>query len=91
MNLYANARDAMPKGGELRIEASRQDKKAMVVVKDTGYGMDKETQERCFDPFFTTKEISKGTGLSLFHHKRNQQRNGSRAFRNVWNSERAWG
>lgn len=65
MNLYANARDAMPKGGELRIEASRQDKKAMVVVKDTGYGMDKETQERCFDPFFTTKEISKGTGLGL--------------------------
>jgi CheY-like chemotaxis protein len=37
----------------------------MVVVKDTGYGMDKETQERCFDPFFTTKEISKGTGLGL--------------------------
>ena len=65
MNLYANARDAMPKGGELRVEASKQDRKAMVVVTDTGYGMDKETQERCFDPFFTTKEISKGTGLGL--------------------------
>lgn len=65
MNLYANARDAMPKGGELRIEARKKGRKALLAVSDTGCGMDKETQDRCFDPFFTTKEISKGTGLGL--------------------------
>ena len=65
MNLYANARDAMPEGGELRIEARKRRGKALVAVSDTGCGMDKETQERCFDPFFTKKEISKGTGLGL--------------------------
>jgi PAS domain S-box-containing protein len=65
MNLYANARDAMPEGGELRIEARKRRGKALIAVSDTGCGMDKETQERCFDPFFTTKEISKGTGLGL--------------------------
>ena len=65
MNLYANARDAMPEGGELRIEAGKRGGKALVIVSDMGCGMNKETQERCFDPFFTTKEISKGTGLGL--------------------------
>jgi PAS domain S-box-containing protein len=65
MNLYANARDAMPEGGELRIGARKKGGKALVAVSDTGCGMDGETQERCFDPFFTTKEIIKGTGLGL--------------------------
>jgi len=65
MNLCTNARDAMPGGGELHIEASRKRGKALVVISDTGHGMDKETREKCFDPFFTTKELNKGTGLGL--------------------------
>ncbi len=65
MNLYNNARDAMPEGGTLSIEARQEGNSAMVIVSDTGNGMDEETIEKCFDPFFTTKEIGKGTGLGL--------------------------
>jgi PAS domain S-box-containing protein len=65
MNLCTNARDAMPDGGVLRIEARREGKEAVVIVADTGYGMDRGTQEKCFDPFFTTKPIGQGTGLGL--------------------------
>jgi PAS domain S-box-containing protein len=54
MNLCTNARDAMPEGGELCIESKKEGENAMVTIADTGYGMDRETQERCFDPFFTT-------------------------------------
>jgi CheY-like chemotaxis protein len=55
----------MPEGGELHIEAKKEGETALVIITDTGIGMDKETQERCFDPFFTTKEVNKGTGLGL--------------------------
>jgi PAS domain S-box-containing protein len=65
MNLCANARDAMPGGGMLTIEARRQGDRALVLVSDTGCGMDKETKDKCLDPFFTTKEVNKGTGLGL--------------------------
>jgi two-component system cell cycle sensor histidine kinase/response regulator CckA len=65
MNLCTNAMDAMPEGGELHMEAKKEEGKALVIIADTGQGMDKETQERCFDPFFTTKEVDKGTGLGL--------------------------
>jgi len=65
MNLCTNARDAMPEGGELRIEVRKQGSNALVLLSDSGHGMNKETQERCFDPFFTTKEVDKGTGLGL--------------------------
>ncbi|MBW1887577.1 MAG: sigma 54-interacting transcriptional regulator, partial [Deltaproteobacteria bacterium] len=65
MNLCTNARDAMPDGGELRIEAGRKGDMAEVIVSDTGCGLDKETREKCFDPFFTRKEVGKGTGLGL--------------------------
>jgi two-component system cell cycle sensor histidine kinase/response regulator CckA len=65
MNLCTNARDAMPGGGILRIEARRENNQAVVVISDTGTGMDRETLEKCFDPFFTTKAIGKGTGLGL--------------------------
>ena len=65
MNLCTNASDAMPDGGALRIEARREADRALVVVSDTGFGMDKETREKCLDPFFTTKEVNKGTGLGL--------------------------
>ena len=65
MNLFSNARDAMPDGGKLRVEAKRRKDKIVVKVSDTGYGMDEETMEKIFDPFFTLKDVGKGTGLGL--------------------------
>jgi signal transduction histidine kinase/CheY-like chemotaxis protein len=65
MNIFNNARDAMPDGGLIKIEARRENGMAVITVSDSGRGMDKQTRERCFDPFFTTKEIGKGTGLGL--------------------------
>lgn len=65
MNLYTNARDAMPEGGVLEIDARQEENLAVVCVTDSGEGMDVETRNKCFDPFFTTKEVGKGTGLGL--------------------------
>jgi PAS domain S-box-containing protein len=80
MNLATNARDAMPAGGTLRLEASRTTLTeeacatqgwgvpgtyAVLDVTDTGVGMDAETQLHLFEPFFTTKPVDVGTGLGL--------------------------
>jgi PAS domain S-box-containing protein len=68
LNLAANARDAMPNGGKLRIETNNAEKDNEYVVlaaTDTGTGMDTATRQRMFEPFFTTKETGQGTGLGL--------------------------
>ena len=65
INLFANARDAMPDGGVLDVAARVEGRIAEVRVADTGEGMDNEVRKKCFDPFFTTKDIDKGTGLGL--------------------------
>jgi two-component system cell cycle sensor histidine kinase/response regulator CckA len=69
-NLAANARDAMPDGGTLRIELARlpdegAPTRALLRFCDTGVGMGADTLARIFDPFFTTKPAGLGTGLGL--------------------------
>jgi len=65
VNLFLNARDAMPAGGELKIQTSMNDSMVIVDIRDTGVGISEENIKRIFDPFFTTKRTGKGTGLGL--------------------------
>jgi signal transduction histidine kinase len=69
VNLVANARDAMPKGGTLSVRARRclgpDGSLAELSIVDTGIGIPEENLDRLFDAFFTTKQPGKGTGLGL--------------------------
>jgi len=79
LNLYVNASDAMPDGGDLHINTSTVTDKDMankpyqpkpgnyvlIEISDNGIGMDDNTVRRVFEPFFTTKEMGRGTGLGL--------------------------
>jgi hypothetical protein len=65
LNLFLNARDAMPKGGWLTIVTRSVGDKAVMEVSDTGSGIPVDQLSRIYDPFFTTKDIGKGTGLGL--------------------------
>jgi two-component system cell cycle sensor histidine kinase/response regulator CckA len=79
LNLFVNAADSMPVGGDLILKTMNATHKDMngrlykpkpgnyvqLTVTDTGTGMDKKTQKRIFDPFFTTKAMGRGTGLGL--------------------------
>ncbi len=65
LNLFLNARDAMPKGGWLTVETRLEDGQVVAEVADTGSGIPSEHLSRIYDPFFTTKLIGKGTGLGL--------------------------
>ena len=74
-NLAVNARDAMPGGGELSIEVARSADRqlALLVVRDTGTGIDAVTAAQIFEPFFTTKGMEgTGLGLSMVHGIVNQ-------------------
>ena len=65
VNLFLNARDAMPAGGELRVHTGMNESMVIVDIEDTGTGISEEEIKRIYDPFFTTKGTSKGTGLGL--------------------------
>lgn len=77
LNLAVNARDAMPDGGQLRIDVTcevmapenglrlREGRYIRLSVADNGIGMDQDTAEKAIEPFFTTKGVGQGTGLGL--------------------------
>jgi len=65
LNLFLNAKDAMPKGGWLSVSTRIEDGQVLAEVGDTGPGIPSEHLSRIYDPFFTTKSIGKGTGLGL--------------------------
>jgi PAS domain S-box-containing protein len=65
LNLFLNARDAMPGGGMLEVRTAAYNGSIEVEVTDTGSGIPAENLHRIFDPFFTTKSTGKGTGLGL--------------------------
>ncbi|MEJ7846535.1 MAG: ATP-binding protein [Pyrinomonadaceae bacterium] len=65
LNLFLNARDAMPDGGEISVITSQLDSEIIIAIIDSGTGIEDANEKNVFDPFFTTKPAGKGTGLGL--------------------------
>jgi len=65
LNMFKNAKEAMSKGGTLTIRTSREDKKVLIQIQDTGVGIPEDLRNKIFEAFFTTKQKVKGVGLGL--------------------------
>jgi signal transduction histidine kinase len=65
LNLFMNARDAMPAGGMVEVRTASNNGTVEIEITDTGSGIPRENLHRIFDPFFTTKSSGRGTGLGL--------------------------
>jgi len=65
LNMFKNAKEAMPKGGTLTIRTSAEDNKVLIQTQDTGVGIPEDLRNKIFEAFFTTKQKVKGVGLGL--------------------------
>ena len=65
LNLFKNAKEAMPKAGILTVRTERQEKSVLIHIQDTGVGIPEEIRNKIFEAFFTTKQKVKGVGLGL--------------------------
>ena len=65
LNIFKNAKEAMPKGGTLFVRTSQEDNRVLIHIQDTGIGIPEAIKDKIFDAFFTTKQKVKGVGLGL--------------------------
>ncbi len=65
LNMFKNAKEAMPMGGTLLVRTSREDDRVLIDIQDTGIGIPEAIKDKIFDAFFTTKQKVKGVGLGL--------------------------
>jgi PAS domain S-box-containing protein len=65
LNMFKNAKEAMPNGGSLIVRTSQEDNKVLIHIQDTGVGIPEEIRNKIFEAFFTTKQKVKGVGLGL--------------------------
>jgi len=67
LNLFTNAQQAMPQGGDLRVDLSDDGEQATILISDSGPGFAEESLKRAFDPFYTTRASGSGLGLAVCH------------------------
>jgi PAS domain S-box-containing protein len=65
LNIFKNAKEAMPSGGTLSVRTAKEDQKVLIQIQDTGIGIPEEIRDKIFEAFFTTKQKVKGVGLGL--------------------------